>query len=328
MSILLVAGNLPQRYPGDIIEVRANGSGFGSQEQPPKFFRVNVPDAVIADFIAYQNKAWKLELDYEVLVHQLPTDGYRIRVWNINESATDQGINYARLTQSQIENYLNNWNGEVVDIVDGKLRFDIGIYNMICSDGFWNDVNRNIVENSDFTEINYNQSTGIHRVEIDYSGSAASATPVEKEVMYRGGVIISHASKVITFDIQRNDVLQYFKNAVKEKLENYYYRRTRHHLTSTTYGTHKTTAVIQSGTTVTRQSGDEFNSSIHGGALRWDDPNGSINSKDVEYINSDTLNVKGSYSRSGTVYWFEVTNDEATKTKAEILADITDKTDE
>lgn len=331
MVVLILAGNVPQRHPGDFLEVRA--SIPGGQVIPPKFIRVYVNDAVIADFLAFQNKTWKCEVDYEVLVHQVPTDGYRIRVWNTTESVTEQGLGYARLTRTQIENYLNKWNGEVVDITNGSLRFDIGIYQMLTSEGFWYDIRPNLVE-SVFTENSYNETTGVHEVECDYSALTGSATAVEVGLMRRGATIISHADRVITFQIQRNTVLQYFKTEVKEKLEKVWYRRTRHHLTYSNYGALKSAVVTQMEigvdpfSMISRVSGDPFDSSMVGGWVRWDDRNGSINNKIVSFINSDTLTSKGRYNRSGTIYWFEITGDESSKTKAEILADITDKVNE
>jgi hypothetical protein len=51
-----------------------------------------------------------------------------------------------------------------------------------------------------FSEISYDQTTGVHRVQADYSVIAPNPTSVERHVSRMGLTIISHGDRVLTYD--------------------------------------------------------------------------------------------------------------------------------
>ena len=51
----------------------------------------------------------------------------------------------------------------VVSASQGEVVFDAGIYDAIRSNGFWDYDTANL----EFTENSYNESTGIHQIEVD-----------------------------------------------------------------------------------------------------------------------------------------------------------------
>lgn len=206
---------------GGIIEPRATGAPLGLKEVSPFCVTIQVPDATIADLLHYM-QPWKLEVDYELVNSNLSLDGYRYRVFSLETSVSGHGVNNGQITQAKVQNYLANWNCSFISasIADG-VHFDIGVYQSATSNSFWDRDVSQIV----FTEIDYNQSTGIHRIQADYSVLPINPSGVEHKVMARSGTVITHANSVIVFDIHRNDVLKNFRDSVKEDTGEKLYRK-------------------------------------------------------------------------------------------------------
>ena len=235
-------------------------SGWGYKEGHPYFVQVRVTDGNVEDvenLIATNfggtsiNQSWERKIDFTTVNNNVSIDGWRIKVFASNPGAT----NLAGITRAKVESYLNKWNAEIFSTGTNRVTFDVAIYKdgsnnpgALQSEGFWGVDVSSIV----FNETSYNEGTGVHRIEADYSGTSFDSDNVENIVKSRSGIIISNESKVIIFDINRTDVFTYFKSEVKEALERSIYSRQFRVLGSTV------DTIISTGTktTISHSKGD------------------------------------------------------------------------
>ena len=150
---------------GDIASVRGNGSFYGAKEVFPTFVKVKCLEHLLKDHHQYGDR-WNQAIDYEVLVHQEPTDGYRIRVFSTLPGLASQG----NLTREKIETYLNGWGATVFSVAANEVIFDVSIYNLATSARFW--IMAEDIGDFSFTEYSYNDLTGEHVINVDYTQSS------------------------------------------------------------------------------------------------------------------------------------------------------------
>ena len=189
---------------------------------PPaeQFLILKVSGVTKAEADAYV-EMWQRRIDWEVVNQNLVIDGWRLRVFATEISVSNQGVGAGKITKAMVEAFLNNWNSTIFAFGDNSVTFDIGIYNAIKSQGFW-DVN---VSQVVFTELSYVQATGVHTVEVDYSASSFTRDQVVHAITMRGGTITNEVGKVITFTITRAQVFKVFKLDIERKVETTLYRR-------------------------------------------------------------------------------------------------------
>jgi hypothetical protein len=214
MQLLIMKQDRGVHYKGDIIEVRASGSPFGGEE-PNSFVIVEVPNLPMTDFEGY-NRAWEREIDFEIVASSPPTDSFRLRLFAILIKGT-----LGSISKADVEAFINSWGGSVYSYGDNEVIFDIAIYNALKSQAFWDITVNSII----FTEVSYNQTTGIHRVKADYSALKNNPTYVERFVKGKGLSIISHADKQLIYDANRLVVRDVFQKDIQEKIRRTVRRR-------------------------------------------------------------------------------------------------------
>ena len=237
-------------------------SGWGYKEGHPYFVQLRVTNGDVADVESLIstsfggnsiNQTWDRQIDFATVNNDSSIDGWRIRVFATNSGAND----FAGVTQSMVENYLNKWNAEVFSSAANEVVFDVTIYEdgettpnpgAIQSEGFWGVTPTDVL----FNETSYVEGTGVHTIEVDYSGSSFTSDQVERRVVDRGGIVSSNTAGVITFNINRTDVFQWFQQEVREALEQTVYCR-QFRVLETTVDT-----IISTGTktTVSHSKGD------------------------------------------------------------------------
>ena len=200
---------------GDIVEVRATSTPFGGIE-PESFVMVEVPTVTMAAYEKYSDP-WRSILDYTVISQNTVLDTLRIKVFSTTQSVSNLG----GITLEQTESFLNRWNATVFLSALNEVVFDFSVYGGATSEAFWETPLLGIV----FSEISYDPVTGIHRIQANYSALANNPTYVERYIVGKQGTIISHANKIIVFDISRAIILSTFKSDIKEKVETIINRR-------------------------------------------------------------------------------------------------------
>lgn len=192
---------------GDCIEVRASSTLFTGKE-PDKFVMVDVAGVPMLNYEGYM-KAWERLIDYEEINQNLSIDGFRIRLYSPLISSLGDG----KITKDEVEPFINNWGGTVYSFGENEVVFDILIFDALKSVNFWEVDIANVI----FTETNYNQTIGIHSVQIDYSGIGNNPTYIEKYVERKGAVIIDNANKVMNIEIHRSVVRNEFESDIRNK---------------------------------------------------------------------------------------------------------------
>jgi len=206
MQLLIMKADTPPHSKGDIVEIRATGTPFAGKEVV-YFVVAEVPDVPMTDFIGY-SKPWNLELGFEVVAQNTAIDGYRLRLFSELISGV-LGI----VSPAAVEQFIMSWGGTIHSTAANEVVFDISIYAALTSAAFWEiDVGQIA-----FSELSYNETTGIHRIQADYSALANNPTYVERYVAGMGLSIVSHADKILIYDADRAVVRDSFQRDIKQK---------------------------------------------------------------------------------------------------------------
>ncbi|MCP4990978.1 MAG: hypothetical protein GY928_34505 [Colwellia sp.] len=193
---------------GDIWEIRANDSPVGGAELT-HYVILKIPDRLMSELDQYA-LSWNIELDYTIVNQNLGIDGHRIRVSNTKTNSTSGSI-----TRAQVENFLTGWGAIVFSASQNEVIFDCSINGILESESFW-EVD---ITGAVFTEVSYDQGTGIHRISLDYSALANNPSYAERYILRHASSIISHANKVIVFEVERDTILSVLKDGIKDKVE-------------------------------------------------------------------------------------------------------------
>lgn len=207
MQLIFLKEDKVNQFKGDCIEVRASSTPFTGKE-PDHFIMIDIPSLPMTSYEHYNN-AWDRIIDYEIVNQDLSLDGFRIRLFSSIVSPSGFG----KITKDEVVNFIHNWGGSVFDFGDNEVIFDITISDAIESQGFWEVPIGGVV----FNEINYDQGTGIHTIEIDYNSIGNNPTYIERFIANKGGVILSNNNKRITAELTRTDVRNEFENDIKQK---------------------------------------------------------------------------------------------------------------
>ena len=208
---------------GYIVQVFEDGTPYVNPPAVP-FLILQITGVTKAQVEEYQND-WRRTIEYTIVQRSIPLDGWRLDIKATNPNPSGKG----HLTLEKVQNYLENWGASVVGIVDHAVRFDIAISTILQSPNLWGvDVSA-----IDFTELSYDEGTGVHRTLSDYNAVPIppNITPqkfaenISQRVVEHGGTVISNAGGVITFDIGRDVVIQRVRSEVKEFTEDTICRR-------------------------------------------------------------------------------------------------------
>lgn len=204
-------------YPVDVFSFDA----LSGRVIPPKFCQFCITDEDDFESIKQSyNKEWRKEIDWEFVGHDYVLDGHRLKVFMTSNVVSASGLN--SLTREQVETYLNKWGCSVYSVAVNEVVFDAVVFDVICSSGFWDDKD---VSNISFSENSYDQTTGIHNIEIDYSATSLLESTVINIIESKGGSITSSPTGKVNFDINRSSVFDEFKLAVKYAIESQIYSR-------------------------------------------------------------------------------------------------------
>lgn len=205
-------------YPVDVMSIPR----LVGKQVPPKYVQVVVTDRNVNDMQSAYCDVWKKEIDWEFVGHDLSIDGHRLRVFMKAEHVSASGLN--SITRNQVENFLNRWNASVFSIAQNEVVFDAVIADAIASEGFWG-MN---VDQAVFTELLYNQQTGIHTTRINYGAiPGAKQNNVAAKIVNNGCTVTVNqpAQNRMTFTCSRDNVFNQFKLDVKSRVDGVFSRK-------------------------------------------------------------------------------------------------------
>lgn len=227
---------------GDIVAVKPDGYAWEPGEGLPLFVRVLCPGldhTLVEDRI----QPWNYDVDFTIVNSNLALDGVRVRATNTNEGVSSA----AALTQNQLQPWLNQWNAVFVSAANGGVTFDVTVLAAATSEGFW----RTNIGAFVFTELTYDEPSGVHEIEVDYSGDQSYlndpdrfAATVAQLAVDAGATVISNTRGAAVIQVNRTTVRTRFRNYVTQRLG--VYRRHRYHFTEAQVNT-----VIAAGGSVT-----------------------------------------------------------------------------
>jgi len=193
---------------GDIVDVLADGATGGNKVTPPYFGIVDIPGITMSQVDSYKN-SWQFKLDYSAVWHDAQK-GYRITAWSKDGSVSGIG----KLTVAKIQNYLDRYNCIFQSEDNGQIVFDLGVYQVGISEGFW----KRAVDGIIFKQVQYVDN--VSRISADYSATGIGQTAIEKYVEKYSDGVISHdgQNKIIVFDISRETAVARFKGDVADTL--------------------------------------------------------------------------------------------------------------
>lgn len=149
-------GSYKRGMPAMLFE---DGHVWGGDEGLPKFVHLDITDGSAAT-VRHYLKQWERTLALTVDSSDPVTDIHTVTV------TADSGVamgGLGRLTKPQIETYLSKWNAIVQSFSQNSVTFTAGIWDALQSEKFWAGLDVAL------TELSYDQPSGGHQVQIDYS---------------------------------------------------------------------------------------------------------------------------------------------------------------
>lgn len=144
-------------YGANIVDVQDDGHIWGREEGPPIFFILKVPGVSKSDAEEYISE-WRHNPTYALVNSQPAQDAYRIRLDSTAVSVSGKGA----ITLAQVQSFFTRWGCTVKSTTSKSVTFDTTIFDILTSEGFWG----LDVSGITFTEIEYNNTTGSHLIEV------------------------------------------------------------------------------------------------------------------------------------------------------------------
>jgi hypothetical protein len=190
---------------------------WGSSEGLPKFVIVKISGTSVETLQAYLSD-WRDNFSYTVQSTNPAQGRYTVTVSNSTVSLSGQN----KLTLAKVNVFLTRWACENISAGDGSVQFDIRLWYAVRSDAFWNV--DDVASKVNFTLVSYNSTTGIGRISATVP-SGWSRDVVVAKIVERGGSIVLESHPNYTFDINRADLFEKFKQSVKNATESIFCRR-------------------------------------------------------------------------------------------------------
>lgn len=214
------------RKRGMIDAVMPDGHPWGTQERLPKFVVIRC-DLTQAEIDSYQGlrKVWRDELDYEVVATRPAQGDIDLRIFERNPGAINQNA-IVGIKATRIRNYLSAWGCSNFSLSETDAAFTFNLWAAARSANFWN-VPVDVMAQLSFALVSYASATGIAKIKIKIPESMKLEV-VESKVSEYGGTITAVALPDITFALNRDTIIQKFREDVKQRTEKtYMYQRHR-----------------------------------------------------------------------------------------------------
>jgi hypothetical protein len=193
---------------GDIVVVFPDGHTWGSEETLPKFVVVKCPGLDVATARA-RVEQWDFEYDLTILQRSLPLDGWRFRIDNLQRHADGRATPQA----AKFADFFTQWGATFVRMDAEGPVLDWSVVAGATSPAFLGVDPASV--GVTITETAYDGQSGIHTLEIDYSGytgpSPNVGLQIAKRIVEFGGVLGAVTPPVIEYTLQRDVVLDSVK---------------------------------------------------------------------------------------------------------------------
>lgn len=215
---------------GDIVRVEnLPHVGWGKKEifnSQNNFVFVKITDCNKEDFDNYL-QSYKMNITYEKLGQNLNLDGHRFKIYS-NKS----NLNEPSLTLDKVERYFNRYNIILNEASDNSIVVDVVIFNIINNFRFFN-ITQTQFELLKIEEVLYNKTNGEHIIKISENSvdtlNSKAINYITSTINDKGGKIlqINLSDRYIEFSINRNDILKYMQDEIKDDIESIHLVRLR-----------------------------------------------------------------------------------------------------
>ena len=213
MQLLIMKKDIGSHKKGDIVEIRASGTPFGGKE-PDAFVMVEIPGEPMKAY-KHLSKAWERELGFTVVSTDLSTDTFVLQM---------SPITGGTLSLDEAKPHIEGWGGKITTSDTNSVTFSISVYDALTSQRFW-ELPADKQALIKYLELSYDQSTGIHQIQADYSSIPNNPTYIENWVDSRGLEVVSNKDKVLVYNADREVVRDAFQKDMQEKLRKMIARR-------------------------------------------------------------------------------------------------------
>lgn len=212
---------------------------WGGEECPPKFIRVNVLDANEVADVNNVMQEWKRKTTYEILHFDASKDFFRVRIFADPLISTSNPV--AQVTVAEMQQFLLDWGAEKVEDASPGVLFEITAMDGITSRGLFTFGEEDA--NVTYTEIGYDQLSGIHTVELDYSASSLADQTIRNILSQVQLEVKTIGAGICTFEAQREKMIAQLERQVADKF-NKMIARVRYRFTDSIVDT----ALLSNGT--------------------------------------------------------------------------------
>lgn len=201
---------------GDIVIAMDDGHSWGAREGPPKFVIVRAPDLPLATAVS-RIQSWRMALTWNVLQRDVPNDAWRVRMENSEQNPALSAFP----KQALIQFFLDKWNCTFVRMDPEGPVLDWSIDAGVDSEGFWGRDPTTV--GAIIATTAYDQGTGIHSYSVTFTGG------ITKLIAFRAatqnGTNVIDDGTTLTFDLDRQVVLDRFRDEILSKSGSYKRRR-------------------------------------------------------------------------------------------------------
>lgn len=210
----ILKGNYFKGFP--VVAIKTPWS-WGSMESPSDFVIVRVEDAEDVSNVQKMVQEWKRKASYEILDFNPTNDFFHVHIFADQIISTSNPV--AQLTTVNMTEFLTKWGGKKITSTDTGVTFEITALEAIKNRGLFD-----FGSEEDFikyTETNYDPTTGIHTVELDYTLTNLKIDNILNTLQTAELKIVNYddASGKCTFNGVREKMIKQLESQVSQKFD-------------------------------------------------------------------------------------------------------------
>lgn len=216
---------------GYIVCLRPDGHQWGLAEGLPEYGSVSVP-GLDPRAIVDRERPWMMRVGVDVIAADYAQDTFTLRAsaTAFNPTTGEGKVTRADITAYKVDRFLDSWAATGIAFADNAVEFTVRVADAYKTVAFWGIG----VDGLTFTETDYDQATGVHRVRINYSALTLTTEELDnlRAALADSSTFISinTGQRYITVDIQRSTIRERFREEARQRIERIQLRRRRYRL--------------------------------------------------------------------------------------------------
>ena len=200
---------------GDLVAIIPGDRLPGSKETLPNFIWVNITNGNFNTHRTYW-ESWLSKLNWSRQSLNTSEDLWRVTLEMENVPPSNRG----GLTKTNVDAKLADWNITTTQFAPNTVRFDTKVYDVGRSSAVLGGTNQNALDQITWSETLYNETTGVHVINGDYSLTAFTAEQVNDALNEVEVISHNETTKVFEYEVTRTGLFENFQFWAEEVLEN------------------------------------------------------------------------------------------------------------